>query len=219
MEKNIEWLKEEIEEDIKSWGGGNPDYFRGASDAYENVKDWLNQLDEPETLSEEWISENVEYAYFDMLDGSGGLSSATAIIKPKKLQNLLVPKQEKVKIESVWAEDIEGAKASGMTLFEAMDWMAIDCDDEEKQDLFARAWLDGYEVEEEQKYILSINITDKASKTNYETFLNKRGIFHSMENESFNSEEFSWTEEEIKGLENGEILFEHFATKVGEEEK
>ncbi len=48
MKKDIEWLKEEIEEDIKSWGGGNPDYFRGASDAYENVKDWLNQLDEPE---------------------------------------------------------------------------------------------------------------------------------------------------------------------------
>ena len=179
----------------------------------------LNQLDEPEVLSREWISENVEYAYFDMLDGSGRLSSATAIIKPKKLQNLLVPKQEKVKIESVWAEDIEDAKASGMTIFKAMNWMAIDSDEKEKQDLFARAWLDGYEVEEEQKYILSINITDKASNTNYETFLNKRGIFHSMENESFNSEDFNWSEEEIKDMENGEILFEHFATKVKELEE
>ena len=73
MKKDIEWLKEEIEEDIKSWGGGNPDYFRGASDAYENVKDWLNQLDEPEVLSEElpvipkfvaeWIEKYVEYGY------------------------------------------------------------------------------------------------------------------------------------------------------------
>lgn len=96
VKKGIAWLEKEIEEDIKSWGGGNPDYFRGASDAYENVKDWLNQLDEPEVLSSDWISKNVEYAYFDMLDGSGRLSSATAIIKPEKLQNLLVPKQGKV---------------------------------------------------------------------------------------------------------------------------
>ena len=77
----------------------------------------------------------------------------------------------------------------------------------------------GYEVEKDQEYILSINITDKASNTAYETFLNKRGIFHSMENESFNSEEFNWTEEEIKDLESGEILFEHFATKVEETEE
>lgn len=87
---------------------------------------------------------------------------------------------------------------------------------------FTRAWLDGFTIaneEKEQKYILSISITDKASKTNYETFLNKRGIFHSMENDSFNSDEFNWTEEEIKCLENGEILFEHFATKVEELEE
>ena len=75
------------------------------------------------------------------------------------------------------------------------------------------------EVKEEQKYVLLINITDKPSKTNYETYLNKRGIFHSMENESFNSEEFNWSEEEIKDLENGEILFEHFAVKVEEMEE
>ena len=74
----------------------------------------------------------------------------------------------------------------------------------------------GYEVAEEKKYILLINITDKDSKTDYETFLNKRGIFHSMENDSFNSEEFNWTEEEIRGLTKRDILFEHFAVKVEE---
>ena len=75
------------------------------------------------------------------------------------------------------------------------------------------------EVKEEQKYVLLINITDKASKTNYETYLNKRGIFHSMKNDSFNIEEFNWSEEEIKDLENGEILFEHFSVKVEELEE
>lgn len=53
-----------------------------------------NALDNQQVLSHEWIGENVKYAYFDILDGSGRLSSATAIIEPKKLENLLVPNQE-----------------------------------------------------------------------------------------------------------------------------
>ena len=85
VKKDIEWLKEEIEEDINSWGGGNPDYFRGASDAYENVKDWLNQLDEPEVLSQEFIDKyKVDYDNW---------MPAVPIVH---LQNLLVPKQEEV---------------------------------------------------------------------------------------------------------------------------
>ena len=76
-------------------------YGRGKEDRLieymRNFVDDLNQLDEPEVLSSDWISKNVEYAYFDMLDGSGRLSSATAIIKPEKLKKLLVPKQIKPK--------------------------------------------------------------------------------------------------------------------------
>ena len=218
--KNIEWLKEEVINQNLI----NKDGYIYAG----NLTRLLDQLDEPEVLSQKWISENVEYAYFDMLDGSERLSSATAIIRPKKLQNLLVPKQDKPVIPQFVADYLDFAK-SDTTLMRVLelantrdewekwekeyDWI------EENHELFARAWLDGFTVEEEQKYILSISITDKASKTNYETFLNKRGIFHSMENESFNSEEFNWTEEEIKGLENGEILFEHFAVKVEELEE
>ena len=91
-------------EELKSWFEDDKLYVG------EYVKHKINQLDEPEVLSQKWISENVEYAYFDMLDGSGRLSSATAIIKPEKLQNLLVPKQEEVTEEQAWEKikDIYG---------------------------------------------------------------------------------------------------------------
>src|SRR5699024_838762 len=107
MSKGIEWLKEETEKRIKTIESdnisfvGSEYYDEGYIDGMRDVLYRINQLDEPEVLSQEWISENVEYAYFDMLDGSGRLSSATAIIKPEKLQNLLVPKQEEKDPETV----------------------------------------------------------------------------------------------------------------------
>ena len=121
MKKDIEWLIEEIEEDIKSWGGGNPDYFRGAEDAYENVKDWLNQLDESEItldrafekiaesypMTKEEIPRHLErlvvYGEPEVLSLEWISENAVVgqypdgmgyIVPAYKLQNLLVPKQE-----------------------------------------------------------------------------------------------------------------------------
>ena len=103
MKKDIEWLTERVltkiksaELNVKAHEGVLADDFESRAIAYKKVLKDINQLDESEVLSQKWISENVEYAYFDMLDGSGRLSSATAIIKPEKLKNLLVPKQEEV---------------------------------------------------------------------------------------------------------------------------
>lgn len=48
---------------------------------------------------------------------------------------------------------------------------------ENNQDLFARAWLDGYTVEKEKKYIVKINnVFENASYLNH-SFMNKRWIF------------------------------------------
>src|SRR5699024_9926049 len=148
-------------------------YWRGSQTANYIARCYLEDLDEPEVLSQEWISENVEYAYFDMLDGSGRLSSATAVIKPEKLQNLLVPQEslgssqklEKVQIPKFVAEYLDFAK-SDTTLMRVLelantrnewekwekeyDWI------EENHELFARAWLDGYEIEQEPKYYAKI---------------------------------------------------------------
>src|SRR5699024_10241948 len=110
QEQSFEFIEESEEkevkniEELKSWFEDEKSYVG------EYVKHKINQLDEPEVLSQKWISENVEYAYFDMLDGSGRLSSATAIIKPENLQNLLVSKQELPVIPKFVAEWIESRK-------------------------------------------------------------------------------------------------------------
>ena len=231
--KNIEWLKEEIEEDINSWGGGNPDYFRGASDAYENVKDWLNQLDEPEVLSQEWIDEHKEFV------GKRPDGTRVEVVKEQYLQNLLVPKPEEITEEQAWevlseaydipnksyireamrvvgehvgedmtigelkekfakpvipqfvAEVIEEHKERGYDVYDSIDliietnggglpsisnWVARNIDK------YARAWLDGYEVAEEQepRYYAKIkgheNIASNDKYWNYNTDMEELSV-------------------------------------------
>ena len=168
VNKDIQWLKREIHKELESWHGveGGID-----GDGINEIMLLINQLDEPEVLSQEWISENVEYAYFDMLDGSGRLSSATAIIKPEKLQNLLVPKREKVKVPRFVADILEENTFADLpTAFEELfsanaghyygedvcKWIVSN------DETFARAWLNGYEVEEEPLYRARLKvITDE----------------------------------------------------------
>jgi len=217
MIKGIEWLKEEIEKiDVET--SENFPHYEVIS---KNIVLYLiNQLGR-RNLSQKRIDDNI----FEV-------DSWNKVVNVN-LQNLLVPKQEepeKVVVPAFVGEYITLAKAD-INLYKVAFYATTNNElpKWEKEynwirtnfETFMRAWLayPNIEVEKEQKYILSINITDKASKTNYETFLNKRGIFNSMENKSFNSEEFNWSEEEIKGLESGEILFEHFATKVEELEE
>ena len=76
-----------------------------------------------------------------------------------KLEGLV--EREKVKVPHFVAEKIEYFKKTGdWDLFQAMDslfgrretkeWL----EDKNNQELFARAWLDGYEVEEEKRYLV-----------------------------------------------------------------
>lgn len=70
---------------------------------------------------------------------------------------------EKIKIPQFVAEKIEYFKKSGdWDLFQAMDYMFGKkeikewLEDKNNQELFARAWLDGYEVEKEKRYVVKI---------------------------------------------------------------
>ena len=70
---------------------------------------------------------------------------------------------EKIKIPQFVAEKIEYFKESGdWDLFQAMDYMFGKkeikewLEDKNNQELFARAWLDGYEVEKEKRYLVSL---------------------------------------------------------------
>ena len=72
-------------------------------------------------------------------------------------------KSQKVKVPQFVAEKIEYFKKTGdWDLFQAMDSLFGDkeirewLEDKNNQDLFARAWLDGYEVEEEKRYLVTL---------------------------------------------------------------
>ncbi len=70
---------------------------------------------------------------------------------------------EKVKVPQVVAEKIEYFKKTGdWDLFQAMDYLFEIkeikkwLEDKNNQETFARAWLDGYEVEKEKRYFVKI---------------------------------------------------------------
>src|SRR5699024_12079491 len=94
MSKGIEWLKEEVEKRIKTIESdnisfvGSEYYDEGYIDGMRDVLYRINQLDEPEVLSQEWLDENKSSWTKLKIDGY--------YIPVEKLQNLLVPKQEEV---------------------------------------------------------------------------------------------------------------------------
>ena len=203
MKKDKKWLKEAI---------GDLDYTK-AMFVYDGVSyidtavsvmqvyDLIDQLDEPEVLSLEWIYEYAtEVTHDEILD-------QTEIVYVDELENLLVPKQEiteeqvmdwlnkndfydHITAETVleravdkgelsyygtkysvietptipkhvadWIEEVKGRK---LTLYGAI----CDCPREvgywlrdgdcSNQETFARAWIDGFTVEKEQKYYARI---------------------------------------------------------------
>ena len=75
---------------------------------------------------------------------------------------------KKVKIPRFMADIIVGLKKNDMTLYDALNIYSFDddineIDDwvQENSDTFARAWLDGYEVEKEKKYKVYLKHTNQ----------------------------------------------------------
>ena len=94
------------------------------------------------------------------------------------------------------------------------DWISAN------DEIFATAWIHGYEVEEEQKYNVKFKV--KSSFGTVGIFLYKEGdevlagnnfkVYYPKE------DVYRLTEQEIRDFQNGDILFEHFAVKVEEDE-
>src|SRR5699024_786289 len=212
VNKDIQWLKREIHKELESWHGveGGID-----GDGINEIMLLINQLDEPETLSEDWIQ---EHSYNVHLLGTPDVTTVAVpredlqnLLVPKQevlsqefidkykvdydnwmpavpivhLQNLLVPKQELPVIPKFVAEWIEEAKGRHHSLYEAM---ADYCSPEMNQwiqdfyhsDLFAKAWLNGYEIEQEPKYYAKIkgheNIGSNDKYWNYNTDMEELSI-------------------------------------------
>ena len=125
---------------------------------------------------------------------------------------------QKVKVPQFVAEWIETAKKEKRTLHYSMQdiddacyyhkggdplyrWMFVCDDSSEHQEIFARAWLDGYEVEEEPLFYIRLTIPSSSVVGLYLGF-NKDGIF----DHSYGKPHVTWdwkctfTEHEIKSI-------------------
>ena len=155
MKKDKKWAQKEVDRYL-SYEGVNE-----ARNALVFAKGVINQLDEPEVLSEEWLSANVVVGQYP--EGMG------YIVPAHKLQNLLVPKQELAVVPQEVADWYENHKDS---LEKQLQGIAFNLDkygempevsgidkwiNETECPVQTLASLEfGYEVEEEQKYYLKI---------------------------------------------------------------
>ena len=87
VKKDIEWLKEEITEVLLTSKKDGTNYFY-YKDLKEKIYNAVDELDEPEVLSSDWIDEHA----VRKIDGKEN----PLIVYVDDLQNLLVPKQEEV---------------------------------------------------------------------------------------------------------------------------
>ena len=158
MKKDKEWLKEEMDSmhrmrDLDQ----NPDEWFISKTA---ILEALNQLDEPEVLSQEWISDNAVVGQYP--DGMG------YVVPAYKLQNQLVPKQEVSMIPDYVAEWIEtirelngdmvGTLIDGNYNMEVGDWLFLDDDTVNvvNSEKLMSAWRNGYTVEV-KKYAVAVD--------------------------------------------------------------
>lgn len=97
-----------------------------------------------------------------------GIPTETAIDLIKQLDE-----PQPVKVPQVVADMIEGARGQSVELEDAFEYAREVATIEfrewfrklENRNNFARAWLDGYEVEKEKRYIVSLNNRQPLTKT------------------------------------------------------
>ena len=90
-----EKLKVEIKDIVqKVFNEGDLGYWVG-QEIVDKIRELIDQLDEPETLSQEWIEDNKK---------DSGVHYIGYYVPIGRLQNLLVPKQDKVVVPAFVAE-------------------------------------------------------------------------------------------------------------------
>ena len=87
--------------------------------------------------------------------------------------------REKVKVKQFVADWIEHCRGLGYSLYQSMELVHENAEIKkwfifvDNQDLFARAWLDGYEVEKEKRYLVRIKGNIKENMLVYGKFLER----------------------------------------------
>ena len=165
MKKDIEWLKREIP-NLRGYvvvideidGGLNPVTTISLKDVYRLI----NQLDEPEVTHEqvvEWIENNEFYCHataetvLENAVDKGELGYYGT--KYSVVEKPVIPKFVSEWIEETKEKGYPLAYAINSSKGELGEWLH-DCDTdietEENQEMFAEAWMGGYEIEEEPLY-------------------------------------------------------------------
>lgn len=152
-------------------------------------------MDNQGVLSQEWIESNTS-----PVDDEGRL-----YVWKSDLQNAIAPKQELPVVPDFVAEWIEECKEKDRTLIQAytclndetldvIKWLYHERDRNERINLFAHAWFDGYTVEEKKYYVLN-NEGETMIRKNDSGIRTSSGF--KIVN-TFKNENYKFTEKEIK---------------------
>lgn len=245
MKKDKEWLKEEVKKlQVKECGIALTvnEIVRGRKIYPDSVMKLIDQLEEPETISQEWIDEN-KVARIDNLRKM----TTSDVVAVEKLKNLIVPKQEepthiqvqkylsehgievveKPVIPQIVADYIKDCEEQAIHWFEAMDGIASDyyADKEDERtkkayewvvrnpDKFVDAFRNDYEVEKEKKYyVLDYEDIPLLERANNQTCKTTTAL--SIYEDGRDNSRFALTEKEIKDY---DPRFWQFAEPVEEE--
>lgn len=166
---NTKELIERIE-GLNKLYGDNKNYV-----SYDDVLNLVKQLDEPQPIKLKDVTTRIKQLdigtrkvwldeFLNELGSDYGTLKYKDGYEQGKLEGLI--EREKVQIPKLVAEEIERFKESGdWDLFQAMDysfginkireWLEV----KDNQEIFARAWLDGYTVEEKLYKVVMPNVS------------------------------------------------------------
>lgn len=150
----------------------------------------LKQLDEPQPIKLKDVTARIKQLdistrkvwldeFLNKLGSDYGTLKYKAGYEQGKVEGLI--EREKVTIPQYVADWIEKIKGKGEPLYYALDHTPPEevdlwfCEDEvNRQNIFARAWLDGYTVEEEKRYIVKLkNIQRNSAYLKYDFVIGK----------------------------------------------
>ena len=173
MEKDIEWLKKEV------W---KQDIVMDKGYIYtDDLMSIINEVDEPEVLSQEWIDEHEKR---ERLMGPFGNVYLQHVVPSRYLKKLLVPKQEELEMKI--HELIESYK--------------------QEEDAYSNpenGWISGFIedlknlVEKEQKYYILGKYDTPILFRDYRNRITEASNLSDIYPKA-NSEDFEFTEQEIK---------------------
>ena len=144
---------------------------------YEDLIKDLKQLDEPQPIKLKNVTARIKQLdigtrkvwldeFLNELGSDYGTLKYKAGYEQGKFDGAV--EREKVQVPQFVADWIDNMKCQGKTLYYGLDHTPPEevdlwfCEDEvNRQNTFARAWLDGYTVEEEKRYLVKMKGMDK----------------------------------------------------------